>query len=60
MDWSFGQLELPCRGIGDRSGFQIAGLTLFLGRCSEYSSDDVISTSIKAAAMAEHNPLRLP
>ena len=31
-----------------------------VGRSSEYSSDDLVSIRIKAAAMAEHNSLRLP
>jgi glycerol uptake facilitator-like aquaporin len=31
-----------------------------MGRRSEYSSDDLVSIRIKAAAMAEHDSLRLP
>ncbi len=31
-----------------------------VGRRAEYSSDDLVSIRIKAAAMTEHNSLRLP
>ena len=38
--------------------FEIAVLSM--DRSSEYPSDDFIGICIKAAAMAEQNPLRLP
>lgn len=31
-----------------------------VGRCSEYPSDDLVRIRIKAAAMTEHDSLRLP